>query len=282
MFLGIASSNTIIYKKKALFSNPKHTGRAEDPEIYGGKMNLAKKLVCVLLVLTVCFLISCSPRDKLFPSGPQEYQIEPNRQDLTPVELKLANRIYPADTQLSSLMRRLEGQDAYPDQAWKQQLLQDFPWLSGIAVLDRQGDILSRQPEIAEKELEFSPLFPESLELRRGRIMLEIEDSPLGPEILLTTGIHQDYDLERLVVAHFDPSSFIAQAEESQEIILTGTDQVLWTGGRQELENKLEELDWKGMTDDRVSGRIQLDGEEYFWFARAVNQDWLIYLVQDE
>lgn len=239
--------------------------------------------VFLLLVLTLSST-GCARfmelRDRYWPSGPSEYEMEMPRKDIDRIEKRLAENIYPMDTQLSSLLRRLSVRDDYPSLQWKENLAQSFTWLNGITVLDASENILSRYPEEGIKQLDFDPLFPRALDLPLGRTMLELEDTPLGPEIILASAVYQDFRIDGLIAVHFDPRSFIADSNDPDDIIMICKDRVVWPGQYQDLQEKLENVHWSELTRKKIRGRVKLDNRDFFWFARAVGQDWIIYLLK--
>ena len=250
----------------------------------GGKMDSFKTFSAVL-ILFLLTAYGCTGvgemRDRYWPTGPSEYQLEMNRKDINSQEQKLANSIYPVDTQLSLLLRRLSLRDTYPAQNWKEELSMDFPWLNGIVIINTEGDILSAHPREGIKRLEFDVLFPRGLDLPQGKTMLAVEDTVLGPEVLIAVPVYRDFQVDALIIAHFDPRSFISRSADPEKLVLVAADQVIWTGGQKEIGSRLENIDWQEKTRRRISGKIKLEGDEFFWFARAVDQDWIIYMLKD-
>ena len=221
-------------------------------------------------------------RDRYWPTGPSEYEMKVSDKDLDKMHLELIENIYPMDRQLSMLLRRLSVKDDYPAREWKENLVSDFPWLNGITVLDTDNTVLSEYPEAGIKKLEYTPLFPRALDLPLGQTMLEVEDSPLGPEILLAVAVYQDFETDGLTVVHFDPRSFVADSTNPDEIVLICRDKVVWPGQYQQLQEAMEQVEWRELTRKKISGRIEVDKSKFFWFARAVGEDWLIYLLKDK
>ncbi len=178
-------------------------------------------------------------RDRYWPTGPSEYQLEMNRKDINSREQKLADNIYPVDTELSLLLRRLSLKDTYPAQSWKEELSMDFPWLNGIVIIDREQNVLSAYPQEGIKRMEFDVLFPRGLDLPQGGTMLEIEDTVLGPEVLIAVPVYRDFQVDALIIAHFDPRSFISRSADPEKLVLVASDQVIWTGGQKEIGSRL-------------------------------------------
>ncbi len=241
----------------------------------------------VVLILTlILFIPGCGGitelRDRYWPTGPSEYEMKMTGKDMDKLHLELTENIYPMDTQLSMLLRRLSVRDDYPTREWKENLVRDFPWLNGITVLDTENRVRSEYPEDGIKQLEYSPLFSRALELPLGQTMLEVEDTPLGPEILLAVAVYQDFETDGLTVVHFDPRSFVADSTNPDEIILVCREKVVWPGQYQELQEALEQVEWRELTRKKISGKIEVENSRFFWFARAVGEDWLIYLLKDK
>lgn len=248
----------------------------------------AIKILCILIF--TLFFTGCDrvadltdgiARYKLFEIGATEYELEMSRSDISSLERSLAMNIYPMDTQLTKLLRSLSVRDSYPPRVWKEKIMAEFYWLNEIAVMDKDQDILSRYPETGIKMLTYDPVFPGALSLKQGRVMLAVEHTPLGSEILLASSVFRDFELTGLIVIGFDPRTFIAQSEAPQDIILISAHEVVWTGRFDHLRPYLDNIQWEELVSRRVSGKIALDQDDFFWFARAVGEDWLIYLIKD-
>ncbi|EFI33966.1 hypothetical protein Dthio_PD1305 [Desulfonatronospira thiodismutans ASO3-1] len=239
-------------------------------------------LVLALILLTPGCGGITELRDRYWPTGPSEYEMKVSDKDMDRLQLELVQNIYPVDTELSMLLRRLSVQDDYPPLQWKENLVQDFPWLNGIAVLDTEKNVQAEHPRDGIKQLEYSPLFPRALELPLGQTMLAVEDTPLGPEILLASAVYRDFEIEGLTVVHFDPRSFIADSADPDEIVIICREKVVWPGQYQDLKEEMNEVEWGELTRKKISGTIEVDNSRFFWFARSVGQDWLIYLLKDK
>lgn len=214
--------------------------------------------------------------------GATEYELEMDKSDITSMEKRLADNIYPMDTQLTRLLRTLSVRDTYPPLSWKKKVMSEFYWLNEIVVLDKDQKILSRYPETSIKELGFEPVFPEALSLKQDKVMLALEHTPLGSEILMVSSVFQDFELTGVIIAGFDPRTFIAQSKNPEEIILVSDQEIVWTGQFDHLRPDLEKISWENVISGKISGQIQLDKDKFFWFARAVGQDWLIYLIKTD
>ncbi len=221
-------------------------------------------------------------KDNLFEWGATEYELNMNRSDINTLEQSLAENIYPMDTQLTKMLRDLSVRDTFPSGQWMERMLTDFFWLNGITVMDKNRDIIAVYPETGIKQLNFDPVFPEAFELRQGRVMLAIEETPLGNEVLLVSSIFDNFELTGLIVVNFDPRTFISQSVNPEDIILISEDEVVWTGRFEHHAQTLAEVNWQEMLTRRISGKIQVNEDRFFWLARAVGEDWLIYLVKDK
>ncbi len=243
-------------------------------------MNNLVFLILITILITGCQNITAF-KDRVVDGRNTEYEIRMDRSDINSLERSLAANIYPMDTRLSRILRSLSVRDSYPPVEWSQRIMTEFPWLNGITVMDKDGQILSMYPETGIKQLSYEPIFPQATSLGQGRVMLAIEHSPLGSEILLVSSVYEDFNLTGMIVVNFDPRTFISHSTDPDEIILISDQEVVWTGKYQDVTPYLEEIDWDQMVSRRVSGKVKLGPDSFFWFARAVGEDWLIYLTQD-
>ncbi|MFP4399165.1 MAG: hypothetical protein ACLFPK_03560 [Desulfonatronovibrio sp.] len=243
-------------------------------------------LIIFSLIWTGCASVQDIPDalSKLtkYEIGDTEYELEMDRSDISSMEKRLADNIYPMDTQLTRLLRTLSVKDTYPSLSWKTEVMSKFFWLNEIVVLDKDHKVISRYPETGIKELTFEPVFPEALSLKQDKIMLAIEHTPLGSEILVVSSVFQDFELTGIIIAGFDPRTFIAQSKTPEEVILVSDQEIVWTGQFEHLRPELEKINWDNLVSRKINGQIQLEKEKFFWFARAVGQDWLIYLIKTE
>jgi hypothetical protein len=245
----------------------------------------------VFLLVALLFFTGCDrvgdltdniARSRIFDIGATEYDLEMSRSDINALERSLAMNIYPMDTQLNKLMRRLAVRDSYPPGEWKEGLLSEFYWLNEIVIMDKDKSILSRHPETSIKKLTYEPAFPKALSLGQGRVMLAIEDTPLGSEVLMASSVFEGFELTGLILVNFDPRTFISLSNAPQEIILVTAHEVVWTGKFDHLLPHLNEIEWESLVSKKIRGKLKLQDDEFFWFARAVGEDWLIYLVKDD
>ncbi|RQD56920.1 cache domain-containing protein [Desulfonatronovibrio magnus] len=241
----------------------------------------------ILLISILFFLFGCDRFDQLqskmrvFEIGATEYEIETNRKDVSALEKSLATNIYPIDTQMTRLLRDLSVRDSFPPPEWMAGMMNRYFWLNGISIIDADQNILFRYPSVSIKDLSFSPAFPQALDLRQGRVMLAIEESELGKEVLLISSVYENFEIAGFIVVHFDPRTFIAQSNRPEDIILITDQEIAWTGQFENITPLLQPIDWQDKLTRRISGKISLEHDQFFWFARAVGEDWLIYLIQD-
>lgn len=221
-------------------------------------------------------------KDNFFEWGATEYELDMDRSDINSLEQSLAENIYPMDTQLTKMLRDLSVRDTFPSEQWMERIMTDFNWLNGITVMDKERNILAVYPETGIKQLTFDPAFPRASELRQGRVMLSIEETPLGNEVLLVSSIFDNFELTGFIVVNFDPRSFINQSVNPDDIILISQDKVVWTGKFEHHTQTLNEMNWEEMLTRKISGKVQVNEDRFFWLARAVGEDWLIYLVKEK
>ncbi|MFN2267990.1 MAG: hypothetical protein ABR542_02625 [Desulfonatronovibrio sp.] len=239
-------------------------------------------LVLILIILSTGCQNLTQLKDTYFEWGATEYELDMDRSDINSLERSLAENIYPMDTQLTRMLRDLSVRDTFPSDQWMERMLTDFNWINGITVMDIDSDILAVYPETGIKRLTFDPAFPEAFELRQGRVMLAIEETPLGNEVLLVSSIFDNFKLAGLIVVNFDPRTFIDQSLNPEDIILISEDEVVWTGKFERHAQTLSQINWKEMLTKRISGKVQVNEDRFFWLARAVGEDWLIYLVKNK
>ena len=188
-----------------------------------------------------------------------------------------AQQIY---LQLQGLERVLENMDRGPTAESVSALFSRFPWVSGVAMIAADGEVLAQEPVMPLKALEFAPILekkgiggnPRGL---RGMI----EDTPLGPEVMLGIPIYHDNEFMGVFVAHFDMRDLARMAGSPSNLIILSPEEILWSGSLQEQAESLASEDWSSKTSDEASNMIAAGDKEFFWQARYLGSQPVIFAV---
>ncbi len=193
-------------------------------------------------------------------------------------EARLAYSFTDMDYQLFALERALEGSPMPPTDEWVGQLLERFPWLSGVTAVSNTGAILGQSPPTPMKPLEYAPL----LEAPEGRNQMALrayaQDTPLGPEVYLGVPIYAGTEFKGILVTHFDPRSVLKYSRAPEDLIITTPELLLWPG-RYGAANAVVDADWKGILRSEYCGSVGKSPEDFYWVVRYLANLPMIFSV---
>ena len=182
--------------------------------------------------------------------------------------------------QLQGLERMLENMDRGPTAESVSALFSSFPWVSGVAMIAADGEVLAQEPVMPLKALEFSPILEkkgigDSPRGLRGMV----EDTPLGPEVMLGIPIYHDNEFMGVFVAHFDMRDLVRSVGSPDNLIILAPEGILWPGSLQEQAESLASEDWSAKTRDEASDMIVSGDKEFFWQARYLGAQPIVFVV---
>ena len=97
--------------------------------------------------------------------------------------------------------------DKPPTREWITTFFASFPWISGFAGVKYDGTILGQEPATSMKELDFIPLLYEDKKQNSRALRADVQNTPLGPEIMLAAPLYESYCLKRRLPLFFTPYS---------------------------------------------------------------------------
>ena len=241
----------------------------------------------VLLALLVS-LVGCSTIQNAWNKTTDVYEtyVDPKpeidldrRPGLSRNEQLLAAQFSLMDQQLEEALRALAPQDRFPQATWFSAFLERFPWMTAVLAVDAQGRNLSSHPETPLKSISIEPLLePEWSMLHRG-LQGFVEQTALGPEVIIAGPFFRDGTWQGLIIAHFDPRALVAFATASDRLVLLTPETLLWTGVDQDTTREITEAPWERILRDRVHGRQSADNQTFLWLSRPIGALQLIYAL---
>lgn len=203
-----------------------------------------------------------------------------NETELGNGQMRMARFFNPLDQELASLFRQIEVKDSQPTRDWARKIKEDFEWIEGVNLVDKQGQIkaLIGQPSLPDKETKqlLSQKYSWSQNVMQWLAWTE------GSRSMMTfiRPFYKDMTWQGNILVCFNIRSLVQLSEKPQEIIIIQQGQTLWTGSYDQEAQGLANLDWQAMLDKGVSGRVLLEGEEFFWLARYLGEKPIFYLVE--
>jgi len=194
-------------------------------------------------------------------------------------ELALGEAVFTIDSELQRLVRAMENSDHNPDQDWVLNMIGRFPWLSGVALVDKDGNLIAQYPEHFGKPFDATPLLKPDPKQRPGDLRAYAQISPAGPEIYVANPVYGGGAevLRGLIVSYFDPRLLATITPDPGSFMLVSPDGVLWQGqyGPDSIAI-VEAQNWTDMLRKRSHGLI---GNRYFWTTRYVGNLPIIYVT---
>jgi len=197
-------------------------------------------------------------------------------------ELALGEAVFTIDSELQRLVRAMENSDHNPDQSWVLSMMGRFPWLSGVALVDRDGVLIAQYPEHFPKPFDATPLVESDPKQRPGDLRAYAQISPAGPEIYVANPVYGSGAevLRGLIVSHFDPRLLATMTRDPGSFMLLSSAGVLWHGQYSPDSIALVEAqDWTDILRRRSYGIIGNRRDGYFWTTRYVGNLPIVYVI---
>lgn len=189
-------------------------------------------------------------------------------------ESRLASRLMAVDGQLTSLEQALDALGTVPDSAAVGELLRRFPWLSGLTLIDPSGAILAAEPPMALKRLDFTPLLETPPNSPPRALRAVVQDTPLGPEVLVARPLLLGGELQALLAASFDFRSLLPYASAPGDLVIRTADILLWAGDE---TGSLAGVDWSAEIAKRSHGVVRTDSGSFVWLVRYMGGQPLVF-----
>ncbi len=247
-----------------------------------------KRLVLFCLILSLVPLAGCSGNQTLRDSWKytkrqyRTYLNVPAELDYEDTgscelyELGLGDAMLEVDTALLKLTRVMENSDRGPDQAWVMHMMQQFPWLTGVALADQTGEVMARYPEYFMKDFSVAPLLEPDPKQRRSALRAYVQESPMGPEVYLANPVYVGEEFRGLVVVYFDPRALMALSKDPGSVMMASPSGVLWSG-RFTGGTPVNSTDWAEVLRHKSCGLVGEGGNEFYWTTRYLGNLPLVY-----
>lgn len=168
-------------------------------------------------------------------------------------QLALSEHIMEVDKRMERLIRKMENSDISPDQRWVMDMVGEFTWLSGVALVDENGQLMSHYPADTMKPFDAAPLLTEDPKQNITSLRSYLQETPLGPEIYIGKPVYTDGTFRGLVVAHFDPAVLLQECPvDPNQIAIVCPQGPIWTGSG--VGGSLAGHDWSNELSRRTSG----------------------------
>lgn len=183
----------------------------------------------------------------------------------------LVQRVMNIDMELTKLEKALDALATPPDGPEAAEFLRRFPWLSGLAMVSPDGQLGASIPGTPLKSLDYTPLLETAPKALPRDLRCSIQDTPLGPEVIVARPFLQENNLLMILAATFDFRALLPYAGTPNDLVVRSADVLLWSGDRDYASTPLAGIDWsktlKSETDGIASGK---DMAPMIWITRYI------------
>jgi hypothetical protein len=197
---------------------------------------------------------------------------------------RLAHNFTPVDSHLQHLYRTLSAQDSYPDDAWIELTMREYPWLDGLLTVDSNATVMLQRSGAGLKPANPKPLVDMGEKWFEREPLAYVDSTELGPEIYVANAFFESRNWMGLVVVHFDFRTMMRSIGYTGSMIVLTEKEILWPGQDEKVAKELLAAPWNELVVDEVQGETSeaSNGKTYIWFARYYGGTKLFYLLATE
>ncbi|MCQ2444157.1 MAG: hypothetical protein MJ061_01495 [Mailhella sp.] len=241
---------------------------------------LLNACICFIFALAAFSMSGCLGFNETYKSGKRFYNTHINRPStfstddavvLESGKRGLVQRVMNIDMELTKLEKALDALAMPPDGNDAAEFLRRFPWLSGLAMVSPDGELGASIPAAPLKNLDYAPLLQLAPKALPRDLRCSIQDTPLGPEIIIARPFLQENNLVVILAATFDFRALLPFAGTPDDLVVRSADVLLWSGNRDYASTPLAAIDWsrelKSNSDGIASGK---DMAPMIWITRYI------------
>jgi hypothetical protein len=199
---------------------------------------------------------------------------------LEDAERGLVQRMMRLDEELTRLEKALEAFASPPDGQGAQDLLRRFPWLSGLAMVTPDGTLGASIPSVPLKQLDYAPLLELAPKGLPRDLRSFVQDTPLGPEIVLARPFLQEDQLQLFLVATFDFRALLPYVSSPGDLVVRSTDTLIWCGDVDYEASPMGKVDWASLLKEESSGELSNENGSMIWVTRYIGGKPLVFATK--
>jgi hypothetical protein len=104
-----------------------------------------------------------------------------------------------------------------------------------------------------------------------------VQDTPLGPEIVLARPFLVDDQLQVLLVASFDFRALLPYVSSPGDLVVRSADTLLWCGDLDYSETPMAAVDWPSYLKENSHGELSDDHGAMLWVSRYLGGKPLVF-----
>ena len=200
-------------------------------------------------------------------------------------EKRLAQLFAPVDEQLENLAVRVSARETAPTPEWHRALSTAYPWISGITVLDTQGQVVDQVPDLHIKPFPAATIMALEKDWNRKKLRMLAQDTEFGPEIYLANPLTEQGQWRGLIVVHFDPRQLMSFSPAPDELIVLSAGSpamALWPTVDGNNAQGLLAKDWPKLIKADMHGTLSEGGGRFLWLSRPLGGSHIVYAVREK
>lgn len=214
---------------------------------------------------------------RTYLNTPAELNLD-DKGDCELYELALGEAVLNVDGELHRLIRAMENSDHNPNQAWVMSMLQRFPWLTGVALVDGSGTLVAQYPEHFAKPFDAQPLMEADPKQPMGALRAYVQTTPAGPEVYVANPAFGNEEMRGLIIALFDPRVLATTSADPGAFVIASPAGVIWAGSFGD-GSAVATHNWEETLKQKSCGLIGTPGSDFFWTTRYLGNLPLVYAV---
>ena len=196
----------------------------------------------------------------------------------TPYQQALGECVSRVDESLKLFARTMENSDLSPSPQWVMETLENFPWLSGFALLNAEGQVEARFPEYDLREFDATPLIEHDPKQMMLDLRTMVQKTPGGVEIYVGKPVYINGEFRGLVVAHFDPRNLVMASSAQADMLAIISPHGELYAGSGSAAGAASVANWEKLLLDDSYGYVG-GSNEYFWLTRYLGNLPVVYVI---
>lgn len=201
--------------------------------------------------------------------------------DLSPRALALTNCMMGLDVELGRFERTMLNADKPPTRQWLDSLFAAHPWLDGFAGVKYDGTLLGQEPANPLKQLDFIPLLYEDKKQGSRALRADVQQTPMGPEVMLAAPLYDGVDFLGIVVAYFDMRNLVQYSGNPQDMVILSPQALLWPGKYDYAATPLASVNWEETVTKSSSGTCTNATGSFYYMVRYLGNLPLVFAVPE-
>ncbi|MBQ5728696.1 MAG: hypothetical protein IIV56_07225, partial [Mailhella sp.] len=107
-----------------------------------------------------------------------------------------------------------------------------------------------------------------------------VQDTPLGPEIVLARPFLQEEQLQLFLVASFDFRALLPYVSSPGDLVVRSTDTLIWCGDVDYEASPMGKVDWASLLKEESSGELSNENGSMIWVTRYIGGKPLVFATK--